>query len=622
MAGVSNLAISGAASGLDTQSIIDSLVKVQANQQTLLKTRQSTYQKTADAYKTLMTSLTSLSDQAKSLANTSAWKGLAATSTSTSVTATATGTSTGSLAFDVTAVAARHALVSAEGVGTTTSVVASGPLTLTKSDGTTTSIDVGSGSLDDVVAGINAAKAGITASAVQTSPGQYRLQVTSTTYGEASQFTLGGLDGFSAMNTLATGADAKIHVGDALTGYDITSSTNTFKDVVPGLSFTVSKLETGVTVSSAADGSAVATDVQALVDAANKVLADIATKTTWDSQNKTGGPLTGESAVRNLTQSILSTVGGAGAAGVSLTRDGKLAFDKQAFVDAFAADPKAVAAQFGASVSFAKSTGVTGNVSLARASDTAQPGTYAVEVTSAPLAEQWQVDVTGGTVEGQLIELTKPGGGTFSYTAPTGETLADTVTKLNTRLAAAGFGVGASVSGGNIVFTATGTGSGGAFVASLDGSTQTQLVAGQDVAGSIDGQTATGAGSVLSLNTGTGGAVGLSLTVGVTAADVTTSGGSVGSVTYSQGMAQKLATLLADATGTGGALTSAKSSSDNQVKDLQEQIDKWDNRLETFRAMLTTQFTAMETAIQKLKSSSSFLSSYSSTQSSSSSSNG
>ena len=617
MAGVT---ISGAVSGLDTASIINSLVQVQGNQQALLKNKQSGYQKTSDAYTALMSSLNSLGSQASSLADTASWKGMAATSSSSSVTATATGTSSGTLTFDVTSVAARHALVSADAVGSTASTVASGGvLTLTKSDGSTTTIDAGSGSLDEVVTAINTAKAGITASAVQVSPGQFRLQVSSQSSGSASTFTLDGLDGFTGMNVLAQGADATIHVGDATTGYDITSASNTFSNVVPGLSFTVSRVDTGVTVSSSPDGSSVADSVQSLVDAANKILDGIAANTTWDATNKTGGPLLGQAAVRNLTQSILSTVGGAGAAGLSLTRDGRLAFDKTAFTTAYAADPSAVAAQFGASVSFAKSAGVSGNITLVRAGDTAKAGTYDVSVTQAAATEQWSV-AAGGTLEGRTLTLSRTDGSTFSYTAEAGETLETSLKTINSRLAAAGFGVGATASGGNVVLTAASTGAGAAFTAALDGTSQTQVTAGADVVGTIDGQTANGSGSVLSLTTGTGGAKGLSLNVGVTAADIAATGGAVGQVTYSEGLGQRLASLISATTGTDGTLATAKSGSDSQVKDLQEQIDKWDNRLETYRAMLTAQFTAMETAIARLKSASSALSSFSTAQAQASSS--
>jgi flagellar hook-associated protein 2 len=616
---MSQLTISGAVSNLDTAGIINSLVTLQGNQQTLLRNRQSSVQRTADAYTAVMTSLGALSTQAKKVADTGAWAGLTTTSSTTSVSATATGSTPGSLTFDVIGVAARHAVVSAEPVGSTAAVVASGPLTLTKSDGSTTTIDVGSGTLDDVVGAINAAKAGVTASAVQTAPGQYRLQVAARSTGSASGFTLDGLDGFSAMNVLQQGTDATIHLGDALTGYDITSSSNTFSDVVQGLSFTVSKPETAVTVSSTLDGSAVATSVQALVDAANSVLADITAKSTWNATTKTGGPLTGASAVRALTQSILSAVGGAGAPGVTLTREGKLSFDKTAFLDAFAADPAKVASAYGASVAFSPAAGVTGKVGLVRAGDTAKAGSFAVDVSVAATREQWQVDPPG-SLEGLPLVLTRSGGDQFTYTAPTGESLADSVLAINARLAAAGFGVGASVSGSSIVLTATSAGSGAAFTATLDGADGTQVVAGTDVAGTIDGQPAIGGGNVLSLVTGTSDAVGLSLSVGVTAADIAATGGAVGTVSYTRGLAQRLAGLVSDATSTGGMLKTAKEGSDAIVKDLQAQIDSWDSRLESYRLRLTRQFTAMETSLANLKSQTSFLSGLSTSSSSSKSS--
>jgi flagellar hook-associated protein 2 len=610
---MSQVTISGAVSGVDTASIINSLVSLQGNQQTLLRSRQTSVQKTADAFGALITSLGSLSTQAKKVADTGAWVGLTATSSSSTVSVRASGTTPAALTFDVTALAARHAVVSAEAAGSTASVVASGPLVLTRSDGTATTIEVGDGTLDDVVTAINAAKAGVVATAVQTAPGQYRLQVAASSSGSTSAFTLDGVDGFSAMNVLQQGSDATIHVGDTLTGFDVTSASNTFTGVVPGLSFTVGKVETGVTVSSSLDGSGVAADISALVDTANKVLADIASKSGWDATTKTGGPLTGQSAVRTLAQSVLSAVGSAGAAGVSLTRDGRLSFDKQAFLDAFAADPSAVAGAYGASVAFAPASGVTGSIGLVRAGDTAKIGTYPVTVTAAPAREQWQLDPAGGTLAGSTVTLTR-GDTTFSYTAPADETLADSVLALNARLSAAGFGVGASVSGSGVVFSAASAGSGAAFTASLDGNVGSQLAVGTDVAGTIDGVAASGSGnglSLLSTTSSTSGAAGLTLSVDLSAADLVTSGGAVGSITYNQGLGQKLAALVADATASGGMLSAAKDGRDNVVKDLQKQIDSWDTRLETYRAMLSRQFTAMETAIATLKSQTSFLSSLS-----------
>jgi flagellar capping protein FliD len=92
---MSQVTISGGVSGLDTQSIINQLVSVQGNQQTLLKTRQSSEQSAADALGKLSTALASVGTLAGALAKTSTWTGSTATSSSSSVTATASGTAAG-----------------------------------------------------------------------------------------------------------------------------------------------------------------------------------------------------------------------------------------------------------------------------------------------------------------------------------------------------------------------------------------------------------------------------------------------------------------------------------------------------------------------------------------------
>ena len=615
--------ISGAVSGLDTASIINSLVSVQSNQQTLLRQQQAAVQQRSDALGALTTSLGSLSSMATDLSKTSAWVGATATSSSTGVTVAASGLTSASLRFDVTGVAAAHTLVSATSLAATSAQAASaGPLTLTRSDGTTATIGVGSGSLADVVAGINNAGVGLAAAAVQTGPGAYRLQVASTATGAASSFTLGGLDGFSSMNVLTQGADATLHLGGTSSAaYDVTSATNTFSSLVPGLSFTVSKPETGVTVASTVDGGAVADKVNALVTTANNILSSITANTAYDAAKKTAGPLSGDSAVRSLQQNILSIVSSVGAAGVDVTRDGALTFDRQKFLDAFKADPAKVASAFGVRSSFTPASGVgstSATVSSALASS--RPGTYAVQVDTAPVRESWQLDPGGADLAGSTLQLTR-GSASVSLTVPTGQSPADTAAAFNTVASGARFGVTAHVVGSALQFDADSAGASSAFTASLDGTPGVQLAAGTDVRGSIDGQAATGVGGVLSLPSGTGGAVGLSVAVTASADDVAATGGAIGTITYSPGLAQRLVTLVNDATNTHtGSLATATSGATAQIKAYQDSIDKWDTRLTTYRASLTAQFTAMETALSALKTQASAISSLVSSNSTSSSS--
>jgi flagellar hook-associated protein 2 len=614
--------ISGAVSGLDTATLINSLVSVQQNQQVLLRQQQAAVQKRSTALTSLSSSLTTLSTQAADLAKTAAWTGATATSSSSGVTATATGVKAASLTFDVTAVAAAHTLISSDALNSTSAQAASGALTLTRSDGTTASIDVGSGSLADVVAGINQSSTGLVAAAVQTGPGAYRLQVASASTGSTSSFTLEGLTGFTTMNVLTEGADATLHLGGtSAAAYDVTSSSNTFASLIPGLSFTVSKPETGVTVASTVDGSAVATKVNSLVTTANSILSSIATNTAYNASTKTSGPLTGDSAVRELQQNILSIVSSVDAPGVEVTRDGQVTFDQQAFLTAFKADPAKVASAFGASGTFTAASGVTGSsASVSSALKMSRAGTYAVHVDTAPQRESWQIDPSGSDLSGQTIQLAR-GDTTVSYTVGAGQTLDQTATAFNAVSASARFGVTARVVDSTLQFSAEALGASAAFTTSLDGVEGTRLTAGTDITGSIDGQTATGVGGSLSLPSGTGGAVGLTLSVTTTQDDVSVSGGAIGTLAYRPGLAQRLVTLVNDATDSQiGSLTTAQTGATAEIKRYQQDIDAWDTRLTAYRASLTQQFTAMETALASLKTQSNAISGLLSSSSSSSSS--
>lgn len=607
----SGVTISGAVSGLDTASLINQFVQVQQNQQTLLKTQQAGVQKTSDAYGTLIGQLKTLSTLTADLAKTSTWQGTVATSSDTSVTATSTSNLSSAITFDVTDIARAHALISTSTYGSLNDVVASGTLTLHNvAANTDTTISVGTGSLTDVVNAINTAGTGYTAAAVRTGTGQYRLQVSAAGTGAGTEFTLGGTGTFPATGVLTQGTDAAVHVGTGAGAYDATSSTNTFSSLVPGLSFTVSKPNVnGVTVSSSVDGTAIATKVQKMVDAANTALKYVSQQTAYDATTRSGGPLLGEASVRALQQNILSAVSTTGAAGVHVTRDGTISFDQTEFTKAYKADPVAVAAAFGAKgtttvAAAAPSTAIT----FAGSTDATRAGTYAIDVTAAAARESWSINAPLDgmgvpVVSGHTFKITR-GTTSISYLGQLGDTLGTVVTELNKAAANAGLDIATTAGATSLTFAAGNYGTAGAFTATLDNVNGTRVTAGANVAGTINGETATGLGNVLSLTSGTTPAVGLSVQVSTTAADIAATGSHLGTLTYQPGLAQRLTTLLNDATNsTTGMLTSAQQGRQAAIKDLQDQIDAWNSRLSAYRETLTRQFTVMETTLAQLKSS-------------------
>jgi flagellar hook-associated protein 2 len=90
-----------------------------------------------------------------------------------------------------------------------------------------------------------------------------------------------------------------------------------------------------------------------MIDNANTALSEIATLSRGKNGTVAAGALVGDSAMRKLSQDIMSTVsGGAGAlgtfnaVGVGLDRTGKLTLDKVAFAKAYTADPVKTQAYF------------------------------------------------------------------------------------------------------------------------------------------------------------------------------------------------------------------------------------------------------------------------------------
>lgn len=342
-----SLSVDGLVSGLDTTSLITSLMQVEAAPQTALKTKVVNATSDIAAYQAINSRFASLQTATSLLGKAATWTSPSARSSSASVAATAAeGATAGSVTFDVTQLAAAHSVATAE-YGSIGEVADRTPpeITVTK-DGRAVTIKAAQNTTESLVAAINGATftggsaLGVQAVAIQTGPGKYRLQLTAKDTGADHAFQVTGL---GSTITVKTGADAKIDLGG---GFEVRSPTNTFTDVLKGTSFTVSQRETGVTVSASLDSDKLADKVQSFIDAANAALTEITLQTNYNVAAKSGGPLTGDSTVKQLQQRLLdkvsSAVGSLGspaAAGIELNRDGKLTFDRDAFVALQSSDP-------------------------------------------------------------------------------------------------------------------------------------------------------------------------------------------------------------------------------------------------------------------------------------------
>lgn len=254
-------------------------------------------------------------------------------------------------------------IVVVDGVTNTITDTSAGSATLSGSSGTVTAdivggirigtanvenVGYGTGTLREVVDAINNADGlGYRAMAVNTGSG-YRLQVMASETGATSLVDLDTSEftAFSGFTTLVTGRDAQIQIqGD--NPYTITSASNTFSDMLPGVDVTVTQPTTGpVTVTVGEDNEAQADAIAEIVEAVNSFLerADTATAA---NPGADPGILFGNSSVRRTRDAILravtdgvssSTFEAASLAGITVTDNGRLEFNRAEFIEASESD--------------------------------------------------------------------------------------------------------------------------------------------------------------------------------------------------------------------------------------------------------------------------------------------
>lgn len=367
------LAIDGLASGLDTTSLINSLMQLEAIPQSLLKNKVSSTQAMVSALQSLNSKVATLTDVAAQAAKQDSLELYSATSSSSALTATAgTGASAGSIDLSVDQLAQSQVIVTAQ-----MQVWPSVPpvLTIVDANGIHTEITAASDSIDDMVSAVNGAGAGVTAVKVAsgTDPGtgeqQYRLQFTATDsgldgavtlyQGTSAEVTAGTatdlLDAGATQIRAAQDAEITLWAGSPV-AQTITSSTNSFSAILPGVDVTVVEASTTpVTVTVARDTARAAQVAEDLVSALNAVFSYIATNSAVTTSTSSGasaargGLFTGDSTVRDVNQKLLSAaslpVDGRSPTeiGIELTREGKFEFDEAVFTEALAEDPAFVA---------------------------------------------------------------------------------------------------------------------------------------------------------------------------------------------------------------------------------------------------------------------------------------
>ncbi|MET1042652.1 MAG: flagellar filament capping protein FliD [Microbacteriaceae bacterium] len=367
------IALPGLASGLDSATLINSLMQLEAIPQTLLKNRVSATNTRITDLQILNSRVQSLATVASGTAKPEALQLFKATSSATSATATADATAAPGT-IDIVVGSTAHAQTSVTAAYT---AWPDNPPTLTfvAADGTQTEITAPSADLDEVARAITNSEAGVTATKVASGTDvngdpQYRLQLVGNKTGVEAAFTVfrGGaasVTAGTAINLLAApGAATVTAATDAAVtlwagspaAQTITSATNTFADLLPGVDVTVQEITTEpTTVTVARDSAAAGAKAKSLVDSLIGVFSMITSgSATSKSQDAAGneitklGSFTGDSTVRTARQQLVTAtsapVDGISPSeiGISFDKAGVLSFDAAKFQEALADDPARV----------------------------------------------------------------------------------------------------------------------------------------------------------------------------------------------------------------------------------------------------------------------------------------
>ncbi|MGE4407633.1 flagellar filament capping protein FliD [Pseudomonas sp.] len=216
----------------------------------------------------------------------------------------------------------------------------------------------GYATLDEAAKAINAAELGVQATLVR-SNGEVSLVLTSAESGVANAFSLALSGNASASTTtLSEAADARIRMGGSYGagGIELTSSSNTFANVIDGVSLSVSKLHSAgdapLTLTIGQDQGATKAKAQSFVDAFNALMTSFDALTASGTESSARGALAGDTSVRSIESRLNALLrtdfGGTNLInfGISAGRNGKLTIDSARFEAAVANDPQGFEALF------------------------------------------------------------------------------------------------------------------------------------------------------------------------------------------------------------------------------------------------------------------------------------
>lgn len=605
----------GIASGIDTQQMIQQLLQAEAAPKRRLEAQQDELRQTDEAWAAVASQLSKVRSATDGLTGLSDFDGFveATSSNESAVGATATGSdASGSLSFTVDQLAESQQS-SGGSFASANDPVGAGSLTVTLGSGddaVTTVVDVADGTtLAELADQVDAEVAGMSAQVVKVADGDHRLLLTGEETGtdQAFDVAVDGLAGFdTGFATVRAAADATVSVGDLT----VTRSSNEIDDLLDDVTITLNETTTtAVDVSAGRDTDAAVDAVADWAETLGAAMTELREISAYDANSDTAGPLQGNATVRQIVGSLRTALATpvdvdgetilASSLGIEVDRDGQVQVDREALAAAFTEDFDRAAAAFARS-----GHAIDGDATLDRVSAELATGDYAVSIDRAATVAR----LVGGAAytppaagEPKTFTVRAFGHDAVSVTLDsTQDTVTGAVSKINAALRDAGVEevsaepaqTGAGEDTVALVHDRYGSSQGFEIEYDESGLFEVAEHRGEDVAGTIAGEAATGMGQLLTAADGSD-AEGLRIRH-------RGSGPEAFTFHYDAGVVGSLSQSLDRTEGTTGSVQRARDRIESRIDLYGHRIESFEHRLEQREQTLRQQFLAMERGMGEL----------------------
>jgi flagellar hook-associated protein 2 len=649
--------IDGLVSGINTTSIIDSMVKLQTNQVNRIKEQKQAVVNRQSAFKGVEARLLSLRASLSRLnrVSSSVFDARSSTVSDESIIAAAAGSGAqvGSVALKV------NSLATAEIRGSTGFTTASDPVTqgvlsirVGSREEAAVTIDASNATASGLVSAINSQAKDVTATLVKDqSSGQFRVLVSSKYTGTSNTISItnnlaasgGGATRPEFTGSLVQAAgNASISIGSGAGAITSEYETNQIDDLVDGVTLNLLKADASktVTVSVGADNEGVVDTVGNFVKEFNGIIQYISEQSAFIVQSQSAGPLLGNRSVSEIQSQLRSvvlqsvpglsnTINRLSRVGVGVTEAGTLTFDESKLRSALSGEVPGVTARDVQRLFGLSGDSNTAGVEFLLGSSRTQSSTSPYQVDISQAAEQATIlgSALGGSINisaGQNTFAFKLDGresGNLTLTAGTytqSQLASHLESVINSSSTLGNRKVTVSVDDGKLRISSQSYGtnskleqlSGSALTAL--GFTGSETDTGVDVVGKfiVDGkiETAKGTGRLLIGDSSNAKTADLQVRISLTSAQVVA--GAEASVSVTRGVTSELEQYLARVLDpTKGQIKNGNESFQSQIDAFDASIKKVNETAEAKRASLVQQFANLERLLSDLQQTGSFISS-------------